>query len=72
MFLLSYRQETEHWFGEVYIPLAMILPYSKQIVHQDEMDGPLSLLGSFEREITMPVEPKVGGRQCTTIYRIKL
>ena len=53
------EDDTEYWFGEIYIPIAMILPYSKQIVHQDGEDSPLQLLEGFDREITMPVEPRV-------------
>lgn len=52
------EDDTEYWFGEIYIPIAMILPYSKQIVHQDGEDSPLQLLEGFDREITMPVEPR--------------
>jgi hypothetical protein len=51
-------QETEYWFGESYIPLALVFPYSKHIVHQEGENGPLGLLKSFERDMAMPVEPK--------------
>ncbi|XP_019856083.1 PREDICTED: uncharacterized protein LOC109584699 [Amphimedon queenslandica] len=51
-------QESEYWFGEVYTPLSLVLPYSDQIVHQEEENGPLKLLDTFERKIVMPIEPK--------------
>ena len=56
---LHRTDETEHCFGESCIFLAAILPYSKQIVHQESQGGPLQLLERFERQLTVPIEPKV-------------
>ena len=63
LLISSRSQETEYWFGEVYIPLALVLPYSDHIVHQEKENDPFQLLDSFERDITMPIEPKVRGER---------
>lgn len=60
-------QETEYWFGEVYIPLGILCPYSKHFVSEDDKSGSLNVTKSFERNLTMPIEPKV---LIGSIYRV--